>query len=824
MSNKLQEIISPSVSGYDWHYCSVGGVIRVIIETGEDIRHLPELDQKLWTVLSCPTKGLEFPEKTLQLLDTDGDAKIRVNEVVAASQWLCNVLRDPQLLIEGGDGLNLNDFSDTDEGKRLQSIARQILQSLGIDRDMITIADTSDSIAIFSKTRFNGDGVITANSTDDEALKDIIAKAIEKIGSVTDRSGEQGINQEILEKFYKACTDYAAWCHAAESDLPYGDDTEAALAAVDAIKAKMADYFMRCKLIAFDEDAAAALDVQVAKIESISGNDLNTCADEIATYPLARPNKECRMLLNGVVNPMWEGAFDALKTLVLDKDFAGQESISEDEWNAIVAKFDAFEAWKGAKAGTEVEELGLETVDKILAENRQADLQAIIDQDNAVADEVNAISEVDKLLFLKRDFYHLLRNYVTFADFYNRKESAEAVFQCGHLYIDQRCLDLCIRVEDMGKHADMAGLSGMYLVYCNCVSKVKNQTMTIVAVLTDGDIDGMREGKNAVFYDRDGQDWDAVVTKIVDNPISIRQAFWSPYRKLGNFITEKINKSAAEKEANSMSNLTAKTDSALTSAQADMAAAQADPEAAKAAQAAKAAEAKPAFDIAKFAGIFAAIGMALGMIGSAIVAIIDPWTNIIVLFFVLVICISGPSMFIAWSKLRKRNLGPILNANGWAINSKVLVNILFGATLTSMAKYPRLDLKSMSDPFVSNETPLWKKWLRGILIVVVLVGLVIGIMFLLHKGPFAKDCNLKVQSANVEMGTVKGDGIFKDYTYDTIVALPAEGYVFVNWNGNDELTSDTLAVYLLSDTAFVANFAPVPAPEPAPEEPAPAAE
>lgn len=749
MSSKLKGMLVPQKSGYDWKYCSVGGVTRVNIETGEDIAHLGELDQKLWTVLSCPVKGLEFDERTLTLMDADGDGKIRVQEVVAASKWLTTVLKDPNLLLKGDDCVRLDDLADNDEGKSLCDSAKLILSKLGVEKDCISLSDVKEYMEIFE--------------------------------------------EKCRTEFQNAATDEAPYTP------PYGESTEDALVAVSALKDKVADYFMRCKLIGFDEDCGDVLDVSVEKIGAISANNLTTCSDEIASYPLARPSKECALPLNGGINPAWQGTFGTLKTLVLDVDFAGKESISEADWQSVLDKMASYTTWKSEKEGAENEAI-----------NKELEIESA------------AIEPVDKLLHFYRDFYRLLRNYVVMSDFYRTK--GEAVFQVGQLYIDQRCCELCIRVSDMSKHADMAGQSGMFLIYCTCTSKVKNQTMDIVAVLTDGDVDDLRVGKNAIFYDRDGLDWDAVITKIIDNPISIRQAFWNPYRKLGNFITEKINKSAAEKEANSMSNLTAKTDSALTSAQADMAAAQTDPNAAKAAQAAKAAEAKPAFDIAKFAGIFAAIGMALGMIGSAIMAIIKPWTNIIVLFFVLVICISGPSMFIAWSKLRKRNLGPILNANGWAINSKILVNILFGATLTSMAKYPRLDLKSMSDPFVTTETPLWKKWLCGILIVVVLVGLVIGIMFLLHKGPFAKDCNLKVQSANIEMGTVKGDGIFKDYTYDTIVALPAEGYVFVNWNGIDTLTSDTLAVYLLSDTAFVANFAPVPAPEPAPEEPAPAAE
>ena len=59
---KVSEYIKLNNGGYDWKFSSVGGVTRVNIESGEDIAHLGELDQKLWTVLSCPVKGLEFDE------------------------------------------------------------------------------------------------------------------------------------------------------------------------------------------------------------------------------------------------------------------------------------------------------------------------------------------------------------------------------------------------------------------------------------------------------------------------------------------------------------------------------------------------------------------------------------------------------------------------------------------------------------------------------------------------------------------------------------------------------------------------------------------
>ena len=74
------------MSDYNWKFSSVGGAARIKVESGADIAHLGELDRKLWTVLSCPVNGLEFDQKTLELIDGDGDGKISVDEVIATAQ------------------------------------------------------------------------------------------------------------------------------------------------------------------------------------------------------------------------------------------------------------------------------------------------------------------------------------------------------------------------------------------------------------------------------------------------------------------------------------------------------------------------------------------------------------------------------------------------------------------------------------------------------------------------------------------------------------------------------------------------------------------
>ncbi len=657
---------------YPWQFASVGGAVRVKIQSGEDIRHLGELDRKMWTVLSCPVTGLEFDARTLQLIDVDADGKIRVDEVIKTAQWLTRVVKNADQLLQESDELAFADFNENDpDGARLLSSARQILKNLKLEKESIGLADTADNVKIFADTQFNGDGIITPASASDEAGAKLI-ETIAGVASAMDRSGVAGITADHIEAFYAACADYAAWQEAGTKEVfPFADKTADALAAVQALADKVNDYFMRCKLIGFDAATAGALDVSVDKIAAIEGN-LAAATAEIALQPLAKPAADGKLLLKAV-NPAWKAAVEKMVALTgYDK-----ESIDEAQWNELVGRFAPYTAWQAAKKGAAVEGLGLEAVKAILKEDKKAALLELVARDKA--EEANALSieEVDKLLRLNKNFYRFLNNYVVLADFYD--PDRKAIFQAGRLYIDQRSTDLCIKVA--GPSPEISSLSGMYILYCACTSEKLGTGFNIAAVLTDGDVDGLREGKNAVFYDRAGNDYTAKVTAIVDNPISIRQAFWSPYKKVVRMINDRIDKSAAEKNEKSMNSLTTATSNVKVTPEGD------GKDAAKAVTS--------TFDIAKFAGIFAAFGMALGFIGQFLVAVakgvaaLKLWQLLLVIVAIMLL-ISGPAMFIAWRKLRKRDLGPVLNANGWAINAASLVNVKFGKTLTSLAKYPKL--------------------------------------------------------------------------------------------------------------------------------------
>ena len=684
---------------YKWNFDNIGGCSRVRIASGQDIAHLDELDVKMWTVLSCPVKGLEIEEKSLKYMDRDADGKIRVNDVISVAKWMTGALKNPDLLLEGKDSVLLSEINEENEvGLKLAKAAKQILANLGKESDSISLADTADSAAIFAKTRYNGDGVITLASTDDAAEKEVIAAALDTVGGTMDRSGEMGVTAAQLEAFYTELKAYSDWC-AAEVAAPFADKTDAVIAAYQALDAKMKDYFMRSRLAAFSPDSTSALDVQTSRIEAISAENLSVKGDEIASYPIARITGKEELDLTASINPAWVAQFQVVKEAAIE---AGKKTLTEADWTAIGAKFTAYTAWKAAKAGASVEKLGIAKVNEMLQQDKKAALLDIVAQDLALKEEAENIEMVDMFLYMLRDFYRLLRNFITFNDFYKKDKDISAIFQSGTLIIDQRACRFCMKVENMGAHNATAATSGMYLVYCDCTTKTSPAKLQIVAAVTVGEVGNLIVGKNAVYYDNAGVEWDAVITKVVDNPISVMQAFWNPYRRMATAVENLINKSAAEKDAKMMANATAKINAAPTSLPAAPAEG-ADPAAKPAAT--------PPFDIAKFAGIFAAIGMAVGMIGSALAALAKElfaltWWQLLLTFAAILLIISGPSMVMAWMKLRRRNIAPLLNANGWAVNAAAKISIPFGNTLTDVAKFPKMKLK---DPYAKAGMPVWAK-------------------------------------------------------------------------------------------------------------------
>ncbi|HXP30227.1 MAG TPA: hypothetical protein VN832_03995 [Stellaceae bacterium] len=701
-----------------WRFFRAGGFDQVRLDSGDDIAALATLDQKLWVALACPTHGIEFDERTLDLIDVDHDGRVRAPDLLAAAEWAVGLLKKPNDLTLGRATLPLDAIADgAPEGQEILESARTILGVLGKGAAReITIADTAAIERIYDATAFNGDGVIPVEAAEDEATRAALGEIINVIGAVADRSGRPGVSQATSDRFFTEAEAYARWQDEAEAQaasiLLLGERTEEAAATLAALDAKLADYFTRCRLAQYDPRAAEPLNPPLAAYEALAAQAIAPADAEVAGLPLARIEAGRPLSLKEGINPAWAEGVERFRQAVVVPLLGERDSLSEEAWQALKARFAEFHAWLARKPATAVEPLGIARIRALVSSELRRRIDALIARDIALEPQMNAISRVEKLTRLQRDLLPLLRNFVSFRDFYTRHE--KAAFQAGRLYLDGRCCELCVTVEDEAKHAQLATLSRIYLAYCRCTRQGQKEPMTIAAAFTAGGSDNLMVGRNGVFYDRKGRDWDATIVKIISHPISVRQAFWLPYQQFGRMVGEGVQKVAAAR-------------SQASQAQMVRGAAQATAPAAGGATP-PAQPQSQGYDAARMAGIFAAIGLAIGAIGTAIATIVTgfmglSWWQMPLAILGVILLISGPSVVIAMLKLRQRNLGPILDACGWAVNARLKINIPFGRSLTSLAQLPPRAERSLTDPYAQKRQP----W--GLYIFVLILAAVIGALW-----------------------------------------------------------------------------------------------
>ena len=453
----------------------------------------------------------------------------------------------------------------------------------------------------------------------------------------------------------------SAWEESGKQAQPLGNATAQAFEAMFAVTEKIDDYFVRCQLAAFDERAGDALNASDETFKALANQTLRAGVSGIKDMPIAKITPALALPLSLGVNPAWAERLAAFNQLTVAPVLGQQAKLSFDQWLELRKTLAPYQAWLDAKP------------------------------DPAAADK--DARGLEKLARLVRDLQTLANNFVAFKDFYTHQ--GKATFQVGTLYLDGRSCDLCVAVNDTARHASLAALSRIFLVYCECVRG--SQKMTIAAAFTAGDSDQLIVGRNGVFYDRQGQDWDATITSIVSHPISLSQAFWSPYKQLARMISTQLHKLAASKAQASEDRMALAALQATRVPGSDKAAANAPTQA----------SAPTAFDVGKFAGIFAAIGLAVGAIGTALATALSSlfalhWWQIPLALLGLMLVISTPAVILAALKLRSRNLGPILDANGWAINARARINIPFGRSLTEVATLPANAERSLTDPYAQR--------------------------------------------------------------------------------------------------------------------------
>ncbi len=644
---------------HKWSFFKSAKLVQVKIETGDDVANLPFLDQKFWTALAAPVTGLRFDARTLQLLDTDGDGRIRAPEVLGAVEWLRPRIKSFDVLFSkaGADSISIGDIDEsTPEGGKLAAEFKLIAEASGASaQGEVALADVTAAENAFAATAFNGDGVITAKScAGDKKAEAAFAAVAASEGTLADRSGEDGIDKAKIDAFYADAEARIAWLDA----KPAGGPSDAAAAAYGAAAAKIDDFFNRCRMSQFDPRYAESLNGDAGGIASLAGRDLSSVPEELAAFPLASVAPGAELPLAEGVNPWWAETMAAFArdcaAPALGLDAA--DSISAEQWAQIKAALAPKAAWRASEAGGAVAGIPEDALRAMLKDGSRSALEELVAKDAGFAAEYDGIIDAERAVRYVSNFAEFLGNFVNQSSLY--RPDRVAIYQTGTLYIDSRACSLCFHVDNPAAHSAQAAKSGCHILYLKLTrpsGDVKERT--ICAAVTAGFAATLWTGRNGVFYDRDGKDWDATVIQIADAQVSLREAFWSPWRKIGEMVSGQVNKILAARESEAL--------------------AKADALAAETAQKASAGKKPAASDGgaggAAMASSVAAIGIGVGMLGAAFAGIAGffagmPWWKAAAAVACVVLAVSLPSVLIAWLKLRKRDIGAILNACGWAVN------------------------------------------------------------------------------------------------------------------------------------------------------------
>jgi len=332
--------------------------------------------------------------------------------------------------------------------------------------------------------------------------------------------------------------------------------------------------------------------------------------------PLVTEEPDKTLPLDGNINPKHLEAVLAFAEKCAKPVLGDAKTLDRLGWKKIKAAFAPFRAWRGSKP---VMNAGAKTL----------------------------LDDEERVLRYRLHLLEFLENYVNMKRLYDEKDLA--IFQTGTLVIGAKEMNLCFEVASEAAHSELAGKSECCVLYLKLSRPSEGATRTICAVVTAGAVAPLYVGRNGVFYDRDGKDWEAVVTKVVENQVSLMEAFWSPWRKLGAGVAAMVKKFFGDKQAAADKTI----ESGAQNAQAGGAA---------------------------MASSVAAIGIGIGMVGAAAASLMAAISgmdaaHLAVSVVALVLVISLPSVVLTWFKLRRRDLGAILNASGWAINRPMRFSI-----------------------------------------------------------------------------------------------------------------------------------------------------
>ena len=636
---------------------------QVALTCGADIEHLADLDRTYWAILSRPTYIEGRADFLACDLDTNGDGRIRMPEVLAAIEWLKPRIASFDRLFLPYEGLVKEDFrDDTPEGKALSDLLAKVAPD-GTPIPLDTLFKQRTKVC-GAEPCYPGKVPFTCGC--DPTVERRILDVAETLWCCNPGiSGEEELGRKEFEEGVKTVDQGLAWV-AAKPKSPYNDDAD--FATFCALQEPIDAYFRACETLRYDPASTVLTHDPALPLDKA---------------PLALPSAEAKGLpLRDGINPEWR------EELTRVSKWVAADTLTPEAWQRLKADFAPLTAWYDDPEFLPrrddflafVDSDDKEQIEDLTNPEIRATLLRLIEESEAKVKLSATYDELQRFASLRGGLLRFLRNFVNVSDLY--PPVADPLFLCGKLFMDGRIASLCFPVANGGEkaHAALAAPARCCLVYCTLERK-EQTNRTILAVFTAGTVGALTVGKRGLFVDLNGNDWEATVSHVAITTISLWEAFFAPWRKIGEVCSETVQKLIGGRGDTATAVVTA---AAVTKTQA----AAGTPTTA-AAPAAKATP--PASNASQMASV-ATLGISLSFLASAAAAIASAvthaplWkTGSVVLGIILVVSI--PSVILAWIRLRNRDLAPILNASGWAVNRAIGLTPRLGRFFTQRANY-----------------------------------------------------------------------------------------------------------------------------------------
>lgn len=679
--------IVPRVSQtYRYRFRRYGRSRQLEIATAADLLAAADLDPALWVATSMPTKGVCVDPAFLGYLDADETGRVTHGEIVEIIDWTLGVLRDHRQVESRSDHLQISSIDpDHPEGKALIETIRRMIESTTPGSDTadasISIGEIATQKAELLKRPVSDSGIIlpaaaqTGPVKDELGVRRCIELAIETTGGTRHPTGEVGLDAASLDRFVSLCERYrGAVCQQSEIEASDIDESFERYRRFHDIIDKLEEYFSLCAAEAFVHHAP--------EITTATG------ATMPADLPLAKPRADGVITFGEFLNPLYIEPLEDFRTQVLAGiGLKEATSLSAHEWVSVRGRFE-----RSRRVCEELDLIGADVVARLTSETdleslvapeviaQVRDLIRVSREERITVDQVR---KVERLALSQRYLLDLANNFVSFPDLYDR--SARAWFEMGRLVIDNRTFGLAVHVEQRVKHVSMARNSHMHVLYVQLRRQGDAVVSEVAVPVTAGGRGNLAVGKRGIFIDRKGDELDAEIVEIIENPISIGEAIIAPIRKLTKTVTGKFESLTTAADQELQRYVGATVDQIGHGGVSGSGSATG---ATTGAHAAAGGGGRPGVGTALLGG-----SVAVAAIGSALAYIINTlsslsWLQILGGFGGAIGAVVIPAIAFAMLKLRRRDLSAVIEASGWAVNIRMKLSRRLQRVFTATPVYP----------------------------------------------------------------------------------------------------------------------------------------